>query len=99
MKIKPTDSESCAYNPTAQYPCGTSIELEGELAVGAGYDKFKAGDMVEVRCIAYVKQKSERSEKDEGEGEIKKRLCLQLTDIETKKTKADVVKQLYGNGK
>lgn len=95
MKIEPIDYSGMDYSPSATYPYGTRIELEGDVAVGVGYDKFKAGDMVEVRAIAYVREKSEESGAAGEEG--KKELCLQITDVEVKKTKVDVVKQLYGS--
>lgn len=99
MKIAPIDYAGLDYNPSAQYPYGTRIELTGDLAVGAGFEKYKAGDTVEVRAIAVIREKSEEAKiGDDGKStEIEKELCLQLTDIELKKTKADVVKQLYGD--
>jgi len=99
MKIAPIDYAGMDYSPSAHYPYGTEIKLEGDLAVGAGFEKYKAGDMIEVRAIAVVREKSEEAKIGEDGKSIgtEKELCLQITDIELKKTKADVVKQLYGD--
>ncbi len=99
MKIVPIDYAGLDYSPSANYPYGTEIELKGDLAVGVGFDKYKAGDTVEVRAIAVVCEKSEEAKigEDGKSTGTEKELCLQLTDIELKKTKVDVVKQLYGD--
>lgn len=105
MKINPMSPEEMqdqySMDSEPRYPCGTSISLSGDIAVGAGYDKFKAGDYVVVTGVALVTRKSETADADDAmEGEdAEKHLGLQLTEINLKKTKVDRVKLLYGNTK
>lgn len=95
VKIEPMD-DVCCDGPIKEhknYPYGTSLEFESELAEALGVDDFSAGDLVEVRAFAFVKRKSEESE---GEGDTEKDLRLQLTDITLTKTSSDRIKTLYG---
>ena len=96
VKIEPMDDECCGgpIKEYKNYPYGTNLEFEGELAEALGVDGFSAGDMVEVRAFAFVKRKSEESE---GEGDIEKDLRLQLTDVSLTKTASDRIKTLYGD--
>lgn len=97
MKIDPISPEDVytPYNPGTAYPYGTCIKLEGDLADAAGYKSFKAGDVVEIKAFAFVKEKSEEAKG----GEIERELELQLTGIELTPAKSDRVKVLYGEGK
>jgi len=100
MKITPKANDEGMmpepYSSEAMYPWGTKITLEDDLAVGAGYDKYKAGTVVEVRAKAFVTRKSESADLDDAAaGETEKCLSLQLTEINLSKASADYVKQLY----
>lgn len=93
-KIEPMNDECCPSSTEYKnYPYGTSLEFDGELAEALSVDSYSAGDLVEVRAFAFVKRKSEDSE---GEGEVEKEFRLQLTDVTLTKTSADRVKTLYG---
>ena len=94
-KIEPTDDVCCGgpIKEYKNYPYGTSLEFDGELAEALSVDDYSAGDLIEIRAFAFVKRKSEDSE---GEGEIEKEFRLQLTDVTLTKTSADRVKTLYG---
>ncbi len=96
VKIEPMDDVCCGgpIKEYKNYPYGTSLEFDGELAEALGVDGFSAGDLVEVRAFAFVKRKSEESE---GEGDIEKDLRLQLTNISLTKTAPDRIKTLYGD--
>lgn len=100
MKIEPKSMDEMMpdYGDGSMYPYGTEIRLEDELADGVGYDKYKAGDIVEIRAMALVTRKGESADlEDSKEGETDKCLSLQLTDITLKKAPGDYVKQLYGS--
>lgn len=95
VEIKPIDDECCpSTSEYKNYPYGTNLEFEGELAEALNVDGYSAGDVVEIRALAFIKGKSERSE---GAGEdAEKELRLQLTDVDLTKTSVDRVKTLYG---
>lgn len=94
VKIEPMDDVCCpSTKEYKNYPYGTGLDFDGELAEALGVDDFSAGDLVEVRAFAFVKRKSEESE---GEGDIEKDLRLQLTDVTLTKTSSDRIKTLYG---
>lgn len=96
-KIEPMNDECCPgpIKEYKNYPYGTSLEFEGDLAEALNVDSHSAGDVVEIRAIAFVKRKSENVE---GEGDdAEKELRLQLTDVTLTKTSADRVKTLYGD--
>lgn len=94
VKIKPMDDECCGghIKEYKNYPYGTSLEFEGELAEALNVDHYSAGDLVEVRAFAFVKRKSEESE---GEGDVDKQLRIQLTEVTFSKAPNDRVKTLY----
>jgi hypothetical protein len=94
-KIEPIDLECCPDTTEYKnYPYGTSLEFEGDLAEALNVDGHSAGDRVEIRAVAFVRGKSERSE---GEGDVEKELRLQLTDITLAKVSGDRVNILYSD--
>ena len=95
-EIKPLSSEDMACCPSdyKDYPYGTSLEFEGGLAEELNVDDYSAGDVVEVRAKAFIRNKSERTEGEEED--VKKELRLQLTEVNLVKV-SDRVKTLYGD--
>lgn len=98
VEIKPTDDECCpSTKEYKNYPYGTSLELEGELAESLDVDHYSGGELVEIRALAFVKRKSEQVE---GAGEKpEKELRLQLTELTLSKAHnpGERVKTLYGD--
>lgn len=90
--IDPGEESTILCRPPTRYPRGTELELEGDLAEQLNVDSFKAGEKVEIRATAFVKEKSEESE--DG-SEVEKELCLQITGITVNKVGQSAVDKMY----
>ena len=90
--VKPMEPGEMCCKDSPMYPYGTRLEFEGDLAEELGVDNFSAGETVEVRATAFVREKSEES--DDGK-EVEKELCLQLTEVTVKKAPKDRASVLY----
>lgn len=82
IPVSPDEAMGIESGPDQMYPMGTRLQFEGDLAKALGVDNLRAGDIIEVRGIAFVE---ERSEESDGAGTIEKELCLQLTDVNLRK--------------
>lgn len=97
VKIEPMDQECYPEcKEYKNYPYGTNLEFTGDLAEALNVDDYSAGDLVEVRALAFVKRKSEDSE---GDGDVEKEFRLQLTEVNLTKASSNPgrIEVLYGD--
>lgn len=83
----------CCPDDESQYPYSTRMEFEGSTAEELGVDTLKAGEMVKVTGLAFVREASQEAK--EAGGEVKKELCLQMTEVFVSAVAPDRVNLLY----
>jgi len=95
VKIKKGSSSAAGLNccsDGAHYPYGTSISLENDLIDDLNAGSLAVGDVVEIRGYAFVDSKSEHSDKEGSNKDIR----LQLTSINLNRETDDRIKVMYG---
>lgn len=96
IEIKKRSSESSALccPDNEEYPYGTTLDFSDEMVDALGVGALDVGSIVEVRGLAYIKNKSEH----ESEEDSHKSVTLQMTSINTSVNDNSRVDKLYGGG-
>ncbi len=100
VKIVPKKSEGVtalsSEEVKPQYPYGTELRLENDLVEQLGVGELEAGEIVEVRGIAFVERKSENISDDVDNGKkTNKDISFQLTSLSLVQSSKDKVAKLY----
>ena len=99
VEIKKKTYEDGCITPVGEpyYPCGTSLILENEMIEDLGVAALTVGDVVEVRALAVVTSKSERTDENTEGSNSDKHIGIQLTQMKIKREPdQDRAKTLYG---
>lgn len=98
--MKMDEEEAKEYSPSSmasdapEYPYGLQISLDDSSLEKLGLDKLpEVGAEIEIRAVAEVCSVSENKT---YEGEVERRVCLQITDMEVGRGSTDAAKELYG---
>lgn len=95
-KMSEMGNETSPVDVENQYPWGTSLHLDDDMVKELGLDKMQAGTTVNLTATAFIERKS--TEEEAGE-DPEHRVCLQLTELNVKRssTNGERATLLYGD--